>query len=234
MLIRRNKERGFANHGWLQSYHSFSFASYFDRNFMGFGDLRVINDDLIAGNSGFELHPHANMEIITFVISGAITHGDNLGNREKIAAGHFQVMSAGSGIIHSEFNHENEACRLLQIWIKPKILGGEPYYHIFSPDISGRFSLISSSDGRESSIKIRQDAEIWAIDSQKIEQIDLPQTNKKRFWFQMAEGEIEFCGEKLYEGDALGITAEDEKILARFGRKIIFSKPSKILLFCLS
>lgn len=231
MLIRKSSERGYADHGWLQSYHSFSFADYYDQNFMEFGDLRVINDDLIAGNSGFDLHPHRNMEIITFVLSGAITHGDNLGNREEIAAGNFQVMSAGTGVIHSEFNHRSENCRLLQIWIKPAIEGGRPYYRILSPDIAQKFTLIASPEGRLNSIAIRQNAEIWAIDSQKLSEIYLPASDKKRLWLQVGEGEISFCGKKLATGDAIGLEELDENLLSEFGRKIYFTKPSKILVF---
>ena len=239
MLLRRSRDRGFANHGWLQSYHSFSFANYFDRNFMSFGDLRVINDDLIAGNSGFDLHPHSNMEIITFVLKGAITHGDNLGNSEEISAGNFQVMSAGSGIIHSEFNRRSEVCRLLQIWIKPSILGGAPYYRIFSPDTSEKFTLIASPTGEQSSIKIRQDAEVWVLDSQNLDKITdtiLPKTNKNLFWLHIAEGEVDFWGIKLSEGDAIAgnfMGFEEKFYQEKFGRNIHFKRLSKILLFYL-
>lgn len=165
MLIRRtSKERGYAEHGWLKSYHSFSFAEYYDPQHMGFGPLRVINDDWIAPGMGFGTHPHQDMEIITYVLEGAIAHKDSIGNGSTIRPGNVQYMSAGTGVRHSEFNPDTaNHTRLLQIWIQPDVLRQPPRYQEqqFSREEKlGRLRVVASPDGTDGSIAIRQNASL--------------------------------------------------------------------------
>lgn len=239
MLIRRSSDRGYFDHGWLKTYHSFSFGEYYDKSFMNFHDLRVINEDFINPNSGFGFHPHRDMEIITYIISGELTHEDNLGNKEKITAGCFQVMSAGSGIIHSEFNHSSKECHLLQIWISPDRKSHQktnqfseednfdPYYKILDSNHYEKFLLVASGDGRENSIKIRQDAKIYAINSGELSNIQLPKSTKDNLYIHIAEGEIGFGDLILKSGDGVGISSFKVYSLE-------FLKPTKLLLFLMN
>ncbi|MDE2429875.1 MAG: pirin family protein, partial [Burkholderiales bacterium] len=165
ITLRPSQERGYAEHGWLKSFHSFSFANYYDPAHMGFGPLRVINDDWIAPGMGFGTHPHKDMEIITYVLEGAIAHKDSMGNGSTIRPGNVQYMSAGTGVRHSEFNPAQDAhTRLLQIWIMPNVEGAFPQYDekTFSREEKlGRLRLVASGDGAEGSVKIRQDARLF-------------------------------------------------------------------------
>ncbi len=169
ITVRLSQERGAAEHGWLKSFHSFSFAEYYDPQHMGFGPLRVINDDWIAPAMGFGTHPHKDMEIITYVLEGAIAHKDSMDNGSTIRPGNVQYMSAGTGVRHSEFNPSSkEHTRLLQIWIQPSMLGGEPLYEEKEFDRiekDGKLRVVVSGDGANGSIKIRQDARllIWFV-----------------------------------------------------------------------
>lgn len=226
ILVRKSAERGFFNHGWLTSYHTFSFADYHDKNFMNFSDLRVINEDVIKPNQGFGLHPHKNMEIITYVLSGSLTHSDNLGNKEEIKAGNFQVMSAGSGIIHGEFNHGDIDCHLLQIWIMPNQNGGEPYYKIHQVDHHEKWALIVSNDGARNSVSIRQNSALYVLESGKIKNIQLPLKNEKNCLIHVASGKIKIADLILETGDACGFRGEVDKI--------DFMQDSKILVFYLN
>ena len=164
--IRRSNDRGFADHGWLRTHHTFSFADYYDPDHMGFRTLRVINDDVVSPGSGFPSHPHRDMEIVTWIVDGALQHRDSMGNGSVIRPGDVQRMSAGTGVIHSEFNpSKNEPTRLIQIWILPAERGRTPSYEqrrFEESERSGRLRLVASPDGRDGSVTIGQDASILA------------------------------------------------------------------------
>ena len=165
--VRRSVDRGAADHGWLKARHSFSFADYYDPDHMGFRSLRVINQDIIATNGGFPTHPHQNMEIFSYITAGALSHKDSMGNSATIKPGMIQLMSAGSGVTHSEFNpSDTEEARLLQIWIQPSEQNIEPSYTDWTPDDQGNVdskALIISEDGRDHSATIHQDASIYKL-----------------------------------------------------------------------
>jgi redox-sensitive bicupin YhaK (pirin superfamily) len=211
--IRKSNDRGFANHGWLKSWHTFSFADYFDKNHMSFGNLRVINQDKISGGTGFGEHPHNNMEIVTYVISGALSHQDSMGNSSTILPGEVQIMSAGTGVFHSEFNHEkNQETHLLQIWILPKKLQITPRYDqkSFSSEFAKNdLTLVVSGLGRDGSIKINQDAEIFIGKFTVPKMINFAIKKDRKVWLQVILGEILVNDLKLENGDAAAI--EDEK-----------------------
>ncbi|MEX3822777.1 pirin family protein, partial [Paraburkholderia sp. BR14262] len=166
LTIRRADERGHANHGWLDSYHSFSFADYFDEAHMHYGALRVLNDDRIAGGQGFGAHGHRDMKIVTYVLSGALAHRDSMGNGSTIRPGDVQRMSAGTGVMHSEFNgSKEEEAHLLQIWLLPRERGGAPGYEekrFDDADKRGRLRLVASPDGRDGSVTVQSDSAIYA------------------------------------------------------------------------
>jgi redox-sensitive bicupin YhaK (pirin superfamily) len=202
LLIRRAEERGHENHGWLDTFHTFSFADFYDEAWMGFKTLRVINEDRIAGGGAFGMHGHRDMEILTYVISGALRHSDTMGNIEVIQAGDIQCMSAGTGVMHSEENNsETEECHLYQIWIQPSRSGLQPSYDqkTLPPipqkgtGIQNPGTLIASPDGREDSLLINQDAEVrlWRLEAG--EKIVVPEQagNQKACWFQVVLGDIE-------------------------------------------
>jgi len=213
ITVRKSQDRGFANHGWLKSYHTFSFAGYFDRNHMNFGNLRVINEDKIAGGRGFDKHPHQDMEIITYVISGALSHQDSMGNSSTILPGEVQIMSAGTGVAHSEFNQkENEETHLLQIWILPKELKIAPRYgqKSFVESLKKNdFILVVSGSGRDGSIMINQDAEIFLGKFKAGKDFDYKVNSNRRIWVQMIAGKISVNGVALEKGDAAAIEYEN-------------------------
>ncbi len=227
IIIRKSKERGHADHGWLKSAHTFSFANYHDPKWMHFRALRVINDDRVAPKKGFDFHPHNTMEIITYMIKGSLTHRDNLGNEEVIHEGQVQIMSAGSGIIHSEYNETNEPCHLLQIWILPNEKSGTPYYKIFTPDHLEKWGLAASENGQDNAVKIRQNAQLYILNSGALSDIDLPQTTQKHAWIHIATGKVKIGNLDLEEGDAIGLTAPHEF------SQMAFIEPSKVLVFYL-
>lgn len=204
--ILKSQERGHANHGWLDSKHTFSFAGYYDPNRMGFRSLRVINEDWIAGGGGFPPHPHQDMEIITYMVDGALRHQDTLGHTAVIRPGEVQRMSAGTGIRHSEFNEsKTESAHLLQIWIMPSKKGIEPGYE--QKDFSDVFakndlSLVVSGDGREGSMRIQQDADLWVGRKKTDGEVlfDLPAG--RGLWLQCVKGDLKIDGEELKTGDA--------------------------------
>jgi redox-sensitive bicupin YhaK (pirin superfamily) len=204
--LRRSAERGHANHGWLDSYHSFSFADYYDPQHMGFGSLRVINEDRVQAGKGFGTHGHRDMEIITYVLEGSLGHNDSMGNGSTIVPGDVQRMSAGSGVRHSEFNHEKQGVtHFLQIWIEPNVTGIPPSYeqkHFRPEDKRGRLRLIASPDGRDGSVTIHQDALIYAGLFDGAESARYELQNEKGY-VHVARGRIIANGQALEAGDAL-------------------------------
>ncbi|HEU4622961.1 MAG TPA: pirin family protein [Burkholderiaceae bacterium] len=217
--VRRSEERGRANHGWLDSRFSFSFAEYWDPKHMGFGPLRVINDDRIAPGTGFGMHPHRDMEIITYVLEGELAHRDSMGNGSVIRAGDVQRMSAGTGIRHSEFSHSKDAVtHLLQIWIEPNQTGVEPSYEekrFGDEQKRGRLRLIVSPDGAEGSVRIHQDARVYAGLLDGDEQARLALSPNRLTYVHVARGAVEANGVALGTGDALKLANVSELIVNR-------------------
>jgi len=215
--IRKSRERGHANHGWLDSYHTFSFADYHDPRWMGFGPLRVINDDRIAPGGGFPTHSHRDMEIVTYVLAGALEHKDSLGNGGVIVPGEVQRMRAGRGIAHSEFNASDTVpVHLLQIWIEPDAQGLEPGYEqkAFAPaELSGRLHVVASSDGRAGSVTIHQDAAIYAARLAEGERAMLTLAHGRRAWLHVATGRVQLNGYPLEAGDSAALVQETEVML---------------------
>jgi redox-sensitive bicupin YhaK (pirin superfamily) len=211
--IIRSESRGGADHGWLQAKHTFSFADYHDPARVRFGKLRVINEDRIAPGQGFGTHPHNDMEIITYVISGAIEHKDSMGNGTVIPAGDVQRMTAGTGVLHSEFNHsQDEELHLLQIWIFPEENGLEPGYEQtqFPREAKlNRLCLIGSRDGREDSVTIHQDVDLYASLLESGKQVTLDGVADRRVFIQVVSGELRINGELVGAGDGMQIRQED-------------------------
>ncbi len=208
--VRRSNERGHADHGWLNSYHSFSFADYFDSKHVEFGPLRVINEDRVAPGAGFGTHPHRDMEIISYVLSGELAHKDSLGTGSVIRPGDVQRMSAGSGVRHSEFNSSNvQELHFLQIWIKPNVVGIEPSYeekHFSDSDKQGRLRLIASPDGRDGSVLIHQDASLYVGRFDGEEHASLELQPRRRSYVHVVSGGVRVNGVELGAGDALKVT----------------------------
>jgi quercetin 2,3-dioxygenase len=212
ITIRRGNERGGGDYGWLKTRHTFSFNDYSDPKWMGYCSLRVINEDWVAPNGGFPTHPHRDMEIITYVLSGKLEHKDSLGTGSVILPGDGQRMSAGRGIRHSEANpSSNESVHLLQIWILPDKQGHEPGYEQKSfaeVEKRGKFRLIASSDGADGSVKINQDAKLFVTLLASGEEAAQPLGANRHAWLQVAKGEVELNGHKLYQGDGAAISEE--------------------------
>jgi redox-sensitive bicupin YhaK (pirin superfamily) len=213
ITIRPSEARGHANHGWLDSKHTFSFADYHDPKHMGFSDLRVINEDIVAPGSGFPTHPHRDMEIITYVLSGELAHKDSLGNGSTIKPGDVQRMSAGTGIAHSEFNPSQDTpVHLLQIWILPKEKGIKPSYaqeDFTSKRRPGRFRLLVSHDGHNESLSMNQDAELFVLDLDPGQSFTHKPRPGRVEWVQMAKGEATINGQLLKQGDGAAIEGEE-------------------------
>jgi redox-sensitive bicupin YhaK (pirin superfamily) len=207
LTIRKAQERGHANHGWLDSYHSFSFADYYDPEHMGYGPLRVINEDRVQAGSGFGTHGHRDMEIISYVLDGALGHKDSMGNGSSIVPGDVQRMSAGTGVRHSEYNHSQDGTtHFLQIWIEPKFTGIKPSYeqkHFAANEKRGRLRLIASPDGRDGSVSMNQEAFLYAGLFDGAEHAELPLVAGRRGYVHVARGAIEVNGQRLNAGDAL-------------------------------
>jgi len=229
LTLRRAEERGRANFGSLDSRHTFSFGSYFDPAHMGFGPLRVINDDRVAGGEGFPPHPHADMEIVSYVLDGALEHKDSLGTGSVIRPGDVQRMSAGSGIRHSEFNASaTEPVHFLQIWIIPEKKGLKPGYEqkTFSAEEKrGKLRLVGSRDGRDGSVTIHQDVDLYATVLREGETVTHDLKSGHKAWVQVARGAATLNGEDLREGD--GVALEQAGALELTGG----SKDSEVLLF---
>ena len=230
MKIRKANERGHAEHGWLDSYHTFSFADYYDPQWMGFRSLRVINDDLVMPGMGFGKHPHRDMEIITYILSGSLEHKDSMGNGRIIGAGEVQYMAAGKGVQHSEFNpSREEAVHLLQIWIQPDQKSVTPRYaeKSLKDAASGIFHLVTSKTGREGSIAIHQDADLWLAKLEAGQTVSHSLAGDRHAWLHIAEGEVKVNGEMLSAGDAVAVTG-------RYELSLEAAKPSQVLLFDLN
>jgi len=207
LTLRKSEDRGHANHGWLDSYHSFSFADYHDPEHMGYGPLRVINEDRVQAGGGFGTHGHRDMEIISYVLEGALAHQDSMGNGSAIVPGDVQRMSAGTGVRHSEFNHsQSGVTHFLQIWIQPKFTGIKPSYeqkHFSAEEKRGRLRLIASPDGREGSVSMNQDAFLHAGLFDGAERAALTIAAGRRGYVHVARGRITVNGQPLGTGDAL-------------------------------
>ncbi len=211
ITIRRSDERGHSRHGWLDSRHTFSFAEYRDPKFVGFGPLLVINEDRVAPGAGFPTHPHRDMEILSWVLEGALEHKDSVGTTAIIRPGELQRMSAGTGIRHSEFNHsKTEPVHFLQIWIAPERDGLPPGYaqKSFAGKIEGGLRLIGSRDGRDGSVVVHQDADVWSAQLALDQESELPVALGRGQWVQMTRGEIRLNGERLVAGDGAAVSGE--------------------------
>ena len=210
--IRKSDKRGRANHGWLDTHFTFSFADYYDPEHVQFRTLRVMNDDRVAGGGGFPMHPHRDMEIVTYVLEGALEHRDSMGNGSVIAPGDVQYMSAGTGVMHSEFNaSKGEPVHLYQIWMLPEKKGLKPAYDqkTFSEtEKRGKLRLVASPDGREGSVKIRQDNELYATVLGKGESVRHMLKPERYAYVQVARGTVTLNGAQLAEGDGAAISAE--------------------------
>ena len=211
--IRRADDRGYADHGWLRSYHSFSFADYFDAEHVEFGPLRVINEDRVVPGAGFSTHGHRDMEIISYVLDGALAHKDSTGTSSVIRPGDVQRMSAGRGVLHSEFNgSQSEPVHFLQIWIQPDVRGVEPSYeqkHYPDAEKRGRLRLVASPDGADDSVRIHQDARVYAGRFDGAERVDLALSPGRRAYVHVARGRVSVNGEALAAGDAIKLTEVD-------------------------
>jgi redox-sensitive bicupin YhaK (pirin superfamily) len=207
--IRKSEDRGTFDHGWLLAKHSFSFAGYYDDRYLGFRDLRVINEDRVAPGEGFPMHPHKSMEILTYILDGKLEHKDSMGNHGIIGPGEVQYMSAGSGVVHSEFNaSKTEWVHLLQIWILPSQQGGRPNYGQSNFSRAGKLNQLqklASADGADGSIQIRQDATIYASILESGRSLELQGATDRHYWVQVAKGDVSVNGVELSAGDGLAV-----------------------------
>ncbi|MCP9266684.1 pirin family protein [Xenorhabdus sp. XENO-1] len=225
IYLRKASERGHANHGWLDSWHTFSFADYYDANFMGFSALRVINEGVIDAGQGFGMHPHKDMEILTYVLSGTVEHRDSMGNQGQISAGEFQIMSAGTGIRHSEYNpHDSSKLHLYQIWIMPEKNDLSPRYEQRCFDSAKGRQLILSPDTRDDSLKVFQDMTLWRWALKNGETNEYNIEKSRKIWIQVVRGEVTINGVQATTSD--GIAIWDESHL-----QLIANQESEILLF---
>jgi redox-sensitive bicupin YhaK (pirin superfamily) len=226
--VRKSEERGHFDHGWLDTRHTFSFAEYYDPAHMGFATLRVINEDTVAPARGFGAHPHRDMEILTWVVSGAVEHADSMGNRAVVRPGEIQRMTAGTGVTHSEINPSpSEPLHLMQIWIVPERRGLEPGYEqqaFADADRRGRLLLIASPDRRDGSVQIHQDVSLYTSLLAPGERVDHRLAPGRRAWLQVIRGDLDVSGERVRSGDGVAVSDEDTLSVTAHG-------PSEILLF---
>lgn len=231
ITIRKSEERGATKIDWLDSRHSFSFGDYYDPSHVSFGPLRVINEDWIAGGGGFAPHGHRDMEIVTYLIDGALQHKDSIGGGGVIRPGEIQRMSAGRGIVHSEFNASKErAAHLLQIWIMPSKQGLEPSYEqkaIAPQTVCNKFGRIAAPDPGANEVRLVQNAEIWAAKLDTDVEAVHPLANGRRAWLQLVTGELTVGDKSLRAGDAAAITEHDQVVIRA-------AQPSEVLLFDLA
>jgi redox-sensitive bicupin YhaK (pirin superfamily) len=228
--LRKSNDRGHANHGWLDARHTFSFADYYDPKHARFRNLRVINEDRVAPTMGFGMHPHRDMEIVTYVISGSLRHRDSMGNTTVMRAGDVQRISAGNGITHSEINESaTEPVHLLQIWLNPDHKGAQPDYaqKSFSRAESGRLHLVASKSGREESISINQDADLYLGKLKEGNIVKRTVSAQRHAWLQLIEGALTVNGVRLQSGDAAAISEEESLVISS-------SKRSDFLFFDLN
>jgi redox-sensitive bicupin YhaK (pirin superfamily) len=230
-LLRQSSARGYADHGWLKSYHSFSFAGYHDPRFMEWGNLRVINEDQIAAGQGFGKHGHRNMEIISYVLSGELAHEDSIGNIKGIPPGDVQRMSAGTGVTHSEFNHaKDQTTHFLQIWIEPNTVEVEPSYEqktIPLADKQGKLCLIASPNGQSHAVKIHADANLYVGLFEGAQTAELALDPKRKAYVHLIRGSLKINGIALTGGDALLIDHESNISISE-------GKNAEVLVFDLS
>ena len=231
IFLRKSQDRGYADHGWLKSFHSFSFAGYHDPKFMGWGNLRVINEDRVAAGMGFGKHGHKNMEIISYVLSGELAHEDSMGNIKGIPPGDIQRMSAGTGVTHSEFNHaKDQTTHFLQIWIEPNVLDIHPDYEqktISTNEKRGKLRIIASPEGRDGSLKIHADANVYAGLFNESETATLALDPNRKHYVHLISGALEINDQPLSAGDAL-LIADESKLEIKNG------KSAEVLVFDLS
>jgi redox-sensitive bicupin YhaK (pirin superfamily) len=229
--IRHGKERGHANHGWLDSFHTFSFADYFDPSQMGYSVLRVINEDRVQPNAGFPTHGHRDMEIVSYVLEGALEHKDSMGNGSVIRPGDVQRMSAGTGVRHSEFNaSDKEPVHFLQIWIVPDRNGHAPGYeqkHFTPSDLDGTLKLIASPDGRDGSVVIHQDARLYAVKLDNAQSVSHTLAIGRRAYLHIARGHVTVNGTALSAGDGARLENETQILLGqgRHAEALLFDLP---------
>ena len=232
MEIRRSNERGLADHGWLRSFHTFSFADYYDPKHMGFGPLRVINEDRVAPGQGFGTHGHRDMEIISYVLEGGLAHKDSMGNGSVIRQGDVQRMSAGTGVRHSEYNaSDSDLVHFLQIWIEPDERGVAPSYeekHFDAASKRGALRLIASRDGREGSVRIHQDASLYATVLDGDDAVEFTPAAGRNVYVHVVRGAAEVNGQALAAGDALKLWGGDNKL------RIERARQAEILVFDLT
>ena len=226
LKLRRANERGHADHGWLKTWHTFSFSRYYEPAHMGFRSLRVMNEDIIAPGKGFGTHGHDNMEIVTYVLSGALEHKDSMGNGEVLRPGEFQRISAGSGITHSEFNpSESESTHMYQIWLEPNVQNIQPSYEQKAfPDSEkmNQFRLVASPDGDEGSLSIHQDTSVYLATLQSGTQLDYHLENNRHAWLQVLRGNITVNGEELTASDGVALSEiETLQLTATSGSEVM-------------
>jgi redox-sensitive bicupin YhaK (pirin superfamily) len=225
MTIRPAAERGHADHGWLDSHHTFSFADYYDPKHMGFRTLRVINDDRVAPARGFGTHPHRDMEIVSYVLEGALEHRDSMGTGSVIRPGDVQRMSAGTGVLHSEFNaSKTEPVHFLQIWITPGERGILPSYEektFTRDDKNGRLRLVVSPDGADGSVRIHADARVYASVLGEGQKVELPLSPNRHAWVHVASGAVRLNGKELTAGDGAAISEEAVRLEGTAGGEVL-------------
>jgi len=231
--IRKSEERGHANHGWLDSYHTFSFASYYDPQHMGFRSLRVINEDRVTPGRGFGTHGHQDMEILSYVLEGSLAHKDSMGHQEVLGPNEIQRMSAGTGVMHSEFNPSGtDPVHFLQIWIEPATTGTPSSYEQirFDPaEKQGKLKLLAAPQGGTGVARINQDAQVFAAELAEGDQIAYPLGSKRHAWVHVIRGTVTLNGTTLQTGDAAAVSREEKLSLAGAN-----AQPSEVLLFDLA
>lgn len=231
LYLRRATDRGHANHGWLNSFHTFSFGHYYDPDHMGISNLRVINDDTVAPSGGFATHGHRDMEIVSYVLDGALEHKDSMGNGSVIRPGDVQRMSAGTGVTHSEYNHSSEKpVHFLQIWLTPNREAVKPSYeqrHFYAEERRGRLVLLVSPDGRDASLSSHQDALLYGALLESEDLLRHPLALDRRAYVHVARGSVNVNGESLQAGDGIALSAISEVVLkgSGHGEVLLFDLP---------